>query len=124
MFFLLCLVLLRVLLRRQSLAALAFGLFAMLLVGMESNIGWFGYVHGAVWATVVVVVMVRFGLLAFIVGFFLNYYIQGLPIELNPSHWWFTSSCFALALCMAVMIYGLWAALAGRALLKDELARS
>ncbi len=124
MFFLLFLVLLRVLLRKQWIAAVVFVLLTSLLVGGGDGRGMSGYLQGAVWGTIAVTVLVRFGLLAFIVGFFLNFYVQGLPLELDPSHWWFASSCFALAICAGVIVYGMWAALAGRSLLKDDLSRS
>ncbi len=124
MFFLLFLVLLRVLLRRQWIAAIVFVLLAMLLFGGGSGQGMFGYVQEVIWGTIVVVVLIRFGLLAFIVGFFLNFLVTGLPLTLDASHWWFASSCFVFALAAGLIVYGIWAALSGRSLLRDELTRS
>ena len=117
----------RVLLRKQWVAVLA---YVVIFAGMFSlpSAGWHS---GAVLASIVVcnvlilsswvVVLLRFGLLAFVVSMLVTSRLGNLPITLDFSSWYAGGSLATMLTLVAVAAYGFHTALAGRPLLRDEL---
>jgi hypothetical protein len=121
MFFLMLLFLFRLLLRKQWFAGLAFVLLVSFFIGNEIRHGWIGYANGVLWGSIAVVVMLRFGFLAFATGFFLHYLCSGLPLTLDTSQWYFGHSAVVMALAAGLILFGFATALAGRSLVRDDL---
>ncbi len=70
---------------------------------------------------VVMVVLMRFGLLALAAAFFVSRLFSRFPITLDFSTWYAAGSLLAMLAVIAVAGYAFHTALAGRPLLKDEL---
>jgi hypothetical protein len=121
MFFLMLLFLLRLIVRKQWIATVIFVGFASFLVGNETGHGSIGYVYGFLWGAIAVIVLIRFGFVAFTTGFFLNYLCSGFPLTLDSSDWYFGPSAVALAVAAGLMLFGFTTALAGRSLVRDDL---
>jgi len=66
---------------------------------------------GALMAAVVLVVLIRFGLLAFVVTLFLNAFLDAVPLTLDPTAWYFGRSISVLILLAGAIVYGFWSAL-------------
>lgn len=115
MFFLLVLLLLRMLFRRQSIAVAVFLLLFILFAyskgpdGAKAAYGAWGLVSGILWTTV----LLRFGLLVFVVGFFFRVLVNGFPITLDSSAWFAGTGYFIMFVIMATTLLGLWLALSG-----------
>ena len=62
----------------------------------------------------VLVLIFRFGLLAYGAGVFSYLFIRRVPITLDPSAWYFGRSMFALMLLVAVAIYGFVISMGGK----------
>jgi len=77
-----------------------------------------GVFMGVAW----VLMLVRFGLLAFMTGFFFWQLLAQSPVTVDMSVWYAGVGAFKALVAVAVTAWGLWAALAGRALFRDELA--
>src|SRR5579862_676790 len=111
---------LRVVLRRDWLAAVAFGL---LQVGLASLAVTAAPVTSAVFAAVrtalVVFVMLRFGLLALIAASFTAVLMILFPITADFSVWYAGASLFAVLSVIALAAFGFHASLAGRPLFGD-----
>ena len=71
-----------------------------------------------------VVVLLRFGLVAFVVAMFFWLRLMDLPISLDFSTWYATGSIVTMLTFVAVAAYGTHTALAGRSLFKDELTEA
>ena len=106
--------LLRTLLRKDWLAALAFmGLFAFIgSAGSEEllkeAVFWF------VIAGSVVFLLLRFGLLAYAMGVFTVQILTEFPISRHISAWYAPSGVLAIVVIVALAIYGFRATLEGR----------
>jgi hypothetical protein len=71
---------------------------------------WVGFVVSVVW----LVVMLRFGMLAFIVGFFFRQLVYAFPMTLDSSAWYAGMSWFAVAIVVGITALGLKLALSAR----------
>ncbi len=118
---------LRIVLRKQWLAAVAFVLLFVVLAALSPPSGYQGAaigVHllaiGSVMA-MLLVVLLRFGLLALVVMSFFGTVTFDSPIPLDFSSWYVGASLLCLAVAAAVAGYGFHTALAGRPLFRDEL---
>jgi len=121
LFFLLLLVLLRLVLRKRWLA---YGAFVLLTWGVHA-------VQMPDWRLAVTlspllallwsVVLVRGGLLAFAVGFYLARLVPQLPLTLDMSQAYAATSLMVMVAVAALLVFGLSAALGGRPLLRDDL---
>lgn len=111
---------LRVLLRRDWLAAAVFT-----LIGMAMNLGSedpaIEVPLGAIYYLLVPLVLLRFGLLAMIANMMAEILLfESSVLTLDPSRWYFGYSLVVLLLVAALAAWGFRTALAGRPLLKDE----
>jgi hypothetical protein len=113
MFLLLILLFLRLILRRGNAAAVAFVvLFAAF--GASSGHGWervIGAGVGAMKGVVALWVLVRFGLLSFIVGRFFARLVAWFPLTLDSSRWYAGNSALVIFVVLAMTTYGLVLAL-------------
>jgi len=78
-------------------------------------------VLGGLMAIAWLVMLVRFGLLAFMVGFFFDHIMSSATLTLDFSVWWSGAGLFRALVVMAFTAWGFWAATAGRPLLGDRL---
>jgi serine/threonine-protein kinase len=114
--------LLRTMFRRTWLTAAVFivvitlgGFFVSTGFG---TLGLFDWVTLPLYAALLVLVLMRFGLLALIVAFSVAGTLGNFPLTADFSTWYAGSSLFAIANVLALTGYGLYTALAGRPLFK------
>jgi serine/threonine-protein kinase len=120
MFFLLCVLLLRFILRSQRAALAAFATiiatihFLGALVDDENRVlaASVGLASGVGYAFV----LLRFGMLPVIFGSFLRLLTTRFPVTLDGSAWYASSSVFAVVAVLGLTGYGLAIALSGRSL--------
>ena len=74
--------------------------------------------HPGLWS----LALVRGGLLAFMVTFYLGRIAQQVPLTLDFNQNYAATSLVAMTLIVGLMLWGLSAALAGRRLLNDDMA--
>ncbi|MBZ0270296.1 hypothetical protein K8I85_19260, partial [bacterium] len=116
LFFFLLLLLLRMICRKMSIAMVVYVLlfvasFWATRTGPEKIVApYIGFVVGIVW----LVVMLRFGMLAFIVGFFFRQLVYGFPMTVDSSAWYAGTSYFIAALVVGITAFGLRLALSAR----------
>jgi hypothetical protein len=110
---------LRVLLRRDWLAAVVFTLMGMAF-GLSSDIPATGVPIAAIYFLLVLLVLLRFGLLAMIATMMAESFLWCSALTLDASRWYFGHSLVVLLVVAALAAWGFRTALAGRPLLKDE----
>ena len=118
---------LRVLFRKPWLGALA---YVMLFTGMFSldMPSWYDGSAKVVWVSLTglivaanVLILLRFGLLAFAIGIGFGEVLEDLPITLDFSAWYSGQSLAVILVLLAIATYGCHTAMAGRSLFKDEM---
>ena len=111
----------RVLLRREWLAAAGFvGLFTLVnVISSDSPIvdGTFGFVLAAA----MYVAITRFGLITFLIAIWVNTLMLVLPITSDFSEWYSAATGFTVGLVLLLAAYGAHTAMAGRNLIEDDL---
>jgi serine/threonine-protein kinase len=117
----LLLFLLRVLLRRQWLAAGAFVLMLDVAAAMMSEHPDIEALRVALALVLLVFVLMRFGLLALATGLCVYNLLGHFPITPDLGAWYSNAGLFALGIIAALAVYGFRTALGGRPLFKDEL---
>ncbi len=113
--------LLRAVLRKEWLAAVAFALImAVPLSGVATEraeaIGLIAVAFGLVKAAACILVFLRFGLLALVFGNYFGHFLE-FPLTTDSSAWYAGTSLFLLIVLAALAIYGFRVATAGRPLL-------
>jgi serine/threonine-protein kinase len=103
------------LLHRMWLVAIVASLFFTLVAasGLYTDQPGFFWLHLATAVTIVsviVVMAIRFGLLAAIATFLVTYWVSNIPWTINSGRWDFTVSATAFALLALVLAFGAWAA--------------
>jgi hypothetical protein len=121
LFFLMMLVLLRLLLRRPWPAYLAFGLLTMTILAVQMPDWRTALLAAPVMAVLWSVVLIRGGLLAFAVAFYLGRVFAQAPLTLDFSQAYAATSLAALAVATGLLLAGLAVALGGRSLLRDDV---
>ncbi len=113
--------LLRVLLRRTWLAAVAFTLlFTAPLLLMSHYPLLEGPVRLAIYA-IAALAVVRFGLVALAAGLLTAEFILNAPVTANLSSWYVGSMAFAYLSVLTLALWACWTSLAGQRLWKGEL---
>jgi hypothetical protein len=109
MFFMLSLLILRLLLRNQRVAIVAFAiiLFVAVFLTASPEIRTVAALEGLVAALLFSFVLFRYGLLAFFVGFFFNHLLGDYPVTFDGSLWYQGTSMVAPALILAATLYGM-----------------
>jgi hypothetical protein len=110
-------VLLRVILRRPWLAT-AVGLVLLGIVETSNivTVLWLDLTIQTIITLLVATVVLRFGLLATVVAFFVFGLCGNVPLTLHTSLWWATASNLTLALLTALALFGFHASRAGQPL--------
>ncbi len=116
MFFLLSLLILRIVCRSQRIAIIVFAVIISAFVCVMSDDGMkvVGAILGVLVALTYSTVLFRFGLLPFMVGFFFDQLTGRIPITLDSSAWYSGASFFGLALILGLTTFGFYASLAGK----------
>jgi hypothetical protein len=120
MLFFFMLFLLRVLLRKQWIATIAFVAMTSILPALESLTPWVDFAGSVIFFGVLAFVLLRFGLLAAIVADACSG-LQNCATTLDFSSWYFGLSLIPFVVVALIAVYGFRTALAGRALFKTEL---
>jgi hypothetical protein len=63
----------------------------------------------------------RFGILALGVGWFIDNFLPGAQVSVNPSAWYFANTVFILAFVVALATWAFFTSIAGRRLWKQNL---
>jgi serine/threonine-protein kinase len=114
---LLLFVLLRLLLRRDALAIVGVAAVTILPSALgASDAAWFSAVVGVVWAVSWILLLLRFGLLAAIVGLLANTLLESLPLTTDVSAWTAGPTLLALPLLAILATLALRHALGGTGL--------
>jgi serine/threonine-protein kinase len=102
---------LRMMLRSQWAAMIAFTAFFTLLNALGNDRFWLGGVIGLLYFGTAAFVIVRFGgLLAFVVGAFVSALLFDVVLTLDSSAWYFGSTAFVLAVVAALTIWAFYTA--------------
>jgi serine/threonine-protein kinase len=112
---------LRVLLRKEWLAAVVFVAIWATLKTLGSD---YPSIEGPAWALiygVAALVVFRFGFVALAVGLFVTNMLLNVPLTLDLSDWYASSTLLPLLIVAALAVWGFYNALAGRKLWKTEL---
>jgi hypothetical protein len=110
---------LRVLLRRDWLAAAVFTLIGT-ATWLAGPIPAIDLPFGVIYMVLVILVLLRFGLLALIAARMAQLFQGASALTLDPSRWYFGYSLVVLLLVAALAAWAFRTALAGRPLFKDE----
>jgi hypothetical protein len=102
--------LLRAILRKEWLAA---GAFALIMAVPLQGGGLIAWAFGLVGAAAVILVFLRFGLLALVFGNYFFHFLE-FPLTTDSSAWYAGTSLFLLLVLAALAVYGFRIALAGR----------
>jgi serine/threonine-protein kinase len=123
--FFLLIFLLRVVLRRQWLAAVAFvALWTSLQLTQSGGNLWVRAAFFALIYTLLVVILLRFGLFALVVTVFLIDWINQALLTTDLGSWYGLSSMFVLLVVGAMTAFGFWTSLGSRKMIDDAaLAR-
>jgi serine/threonine-protein kinase len=99
-------------------------LYCVLIVALN-NVGIshaaVGSLFSAAVAALTVYILIRYGLVAVAVFLFVNALLSGFPLTLDFSKWYAGQSLVALATVLALAVLGFREALAGRAVLREEV---
>jgi len=120
----------RTLLRRTwaAAAALVIIMTVVQFIGMDDLRGlatgqlalWLGF--SALWTALMLVVLLRFGLVAAVSAFLVIWILNGFPVSDDLSTWYAGSTLFAFTILIGAFLYGFFVSLAGRPIFKDLLA--
>ena len=111
----------RVVLRKPWLAALAFVAFWTFIKVYGTHHFWIEVpVQIAIYAIAAFVVL-RFGFIALAAGIFTSDLLLNVPITTSVSAWYAGSSIFVVLLVTAMAVWGVYTALAGQKLWKEQL---
>jgi serine/threonine-protein kinase len=105
---------LRVVLRRQWPAVLAFTVFFAILNGLGNVDPWLGALLGFLYFGSSAVVILRWGLLPFTIGVFVMSLLFDLPATFDTSAWFFGNMVFLLAILVALTVWGFYTSVGGR----------
>jgi hypothetical protein len=106
--------LLRTMLRRQWAAAAGFILIFTISNALQSDTPVVAVVAGTIIYGLLVLVLLRFGVVAAMVMFFSSYVLQRFPVTPHASAWYAGISVAGLLLIGAVAFYGFYFSLGGR----------
>ena len=118
------LVLLRFLLRRQWLVAVVFLLIVPVMVGRDFQLLPWVPLSALLAALVILLVLLRFGVLALIACLYCDMMLQGAPLSPNLSAWYAHATLVPLGFVAAITCYGLYAATYGRSIFQTEFLES
>ncbi len=112
--------LLRLILRKDWLAAVGFVGIFMVLKGLSSDEGLWVLSFSAVVYTVFVILLLRYGIVPLVVSIFTADALLLAPLTLDFSAWYILNSLVALLAVLAVAVYGFRCTVAGKRLFELE----
>jgi hypothetical protein len=116
------LVVLRILFRRDWLAIAGFAAILCLAINPGSGNFYVDLAMGAVYMILACVTATRLGFLVTGVWFFVSNLLWSFPLTFNFAAWYSTGAMLALSITTGLAVYGFYFSLAGRRLLRDEIA--
>ncbi len=122
MFGLTLLVVVRLLVRRSSLAIVVWVVLATLLFNPYASEPVLDIAFLLLYFSLAAAVLFRFGLLSLLVGWTLGAVLAALPLTFDFSAWYSYTALLALAVVLGLASWGFYVGLAGRPLFGDELA--
>jgi hypothetical protein len=115
-------VLLRMLLRKPWLGALAFiALHTVVYTAFQTTHPWIDWPTNAVFAAIYAGVLLRFGLFALMIAEAVHTMLLAFPRTLDFSAWYAGIGLLPLVLVALIAVYAFRVALAGRPLLREDL---
>jgi serine/threonine-protein kinase len=114
LFYFFVLFVLRVLLRNQWAAAIAFTVFWTIFVALGSQPAWEGAVVGFLLFGSTAFVVLRWGLLSLAVGLFVVELLLDPPVTLDASAWYFGNMLLLLAIVVGLTVWSFYTSLGGR----------
>jgi hypothetical protein len=118
--FLVILLLLRIVLRRTWLALAGFAIVALIAFAPDASHPLYDKLYTALMAAVYLFILVRFGLLAICVGWFLLSLPDALPTTFDFSAWYAGYFFVLLLITTALLAHGCRFSLAGRPMLGES----
>jgi hypothetical protein len=115
------LVLLRIILRRQWLAAAAFFLIFTFSSATGAGNPYINLSYAALVAALVSFALIRLGLLAAITTWLFTSLLLDYPLTFDFSAWYAGLSLFGISLILGLAVYGFYQSLAGRPIFREEL---
>ena len=112
--------LLRVVLRREWLAAIVFMLLFTLLTTSQSTVKTIDGAFAVVISVSIYFVLTRAGLVAFFTALYVQYFFVFIPLTSDFSLWWAGPTIFAILLMSSVTAWGVYSALAGVKVISDD----
>lgn len=111
----------RLVLRREWLAAIAFlGLYTSLqIAGSSTPI--LDAILGLAIASTVYIAMTRFGFVTFVTSLYVFTLMVVMPVTIDFSVWYSNASALVMVVVIGLAAYGMHTALAGRSIIQDEL---
>jgi serine/threonine-protein kinase len=106
--------LLRALLRKEWAAAVAFVLLFTVLLSASSQFAPVDLVTGLIYWGLIVLLLIRFGLLAVVAQGFFNVLLSNFPLTTQGSAWYAGISLAGILLMAAMAFYGFYTSLGGR----------
>jgi serine/threonine-protein kinase len=104
----------RMMLRRQWAAVIAFTAFFTVLQALGNERMWVGVVLGLLYFGTAAVVIVRFGgLLAFVVGAFVSSLLFDVWVTRDTSAWYFGNTVLLVAIVLGLTVWGFYTSSAG-----------
>jgi predicted Ser/Thr protein kinase len=113
--------LLRLLLRRTWAAVVVTTILGAALVAPESGDPWVYVVFILCFLMVFWLALLRFGLVTVLIGFTVSNLLATMPMTLNLSAWYASSTWVTLMVVAALTMWGFYVSLAGRPVFKDAL---
>ncbi len=113
--------LMRALLRKPRLVATAFVLLFAAIASLGNATPLIDFPLAALVGAAIYFVLTRFGLVAFVVGEYVNFLFTLSPMTADFNASYFGASVFAILFTLAIAAYGLHTALAGRSIIRDDL---
>ncbi|MGA3043082.1 MAG: protein kinase, partial [Bryobacteraceae bacterium] len=111
----------RLIARSEWGAGVLYGLLIVAVNNLGISHAAIGSLFSAAAAALTFYVLIRYGLVAVAVSIFVNALLLGFPLTLDFSKWYAGQSLLALATVLALAVLGFREALAGRAVLREEV---
>jgi hypothetical protein len=110
-----------VVLRRERIAVLALWLLLTVMLALVSEATWLMIPFTALWAFLVVLTLIRYGLLALVSVVFFSHLLVFYPITTELTAWYATDFTIALVIAVAIAAYGFYISLGGEKVFSAKL---
>lgn len=110
-----------VVLRRERIAVMVLWLLLTVMLALVSEATWLMIPFTALWAFLVVLTLIRFGLLALVSVVFFFHLLVFYPITTELTAWYAIDFTIALVIALVLAAYGFYISLGGQKLLSGKL---